>query len=46
MISKIQLFLLLSATSHLSHGTIIQIGDLLISEVMANPHAVSDTNDE
>ena len=48
MLSKIQICLLiLTACVHsLSHAVTIQPGDLLISEVMANPSAVSDTNGE
>jgi hypothetical protein len=48
MLIKIQSYLLIiiSCVLSLSHATTIQVGDLLISEVMANPSAVSDTNGE
>ncbi|MFK7793850.1 MAG: lamin tail domain-containing protein [Gammaproteobacteria bacterium] len=48
MLRKIQihLFILLSYLGSISHAATIQTGDLLISEVMANPSAVSDTNGE
>lgn len=48
MLKIIQSFLLIVTTfSHgLTHAVTIQPGDLLISEVMANPSSVSDTNGE
>ncbi len=48
MLSKIQicLFILTLCVNGLSHAVTIQPGDLLISEVMANPSAVSDANGE
>ncbi len=48
MLRKIQicLFILFSYVHAISHAATIQTGDLLISEVMANPSAVSDTNGE
>jgi hypothetical protein len=48
MLSKIRICLLIVAgcVYSLSHAATIQPGDLLISEVMANPSAVSDTNGE
>jgi len=48
MLSKIQIrmLILLSCMQCLSHAATIQPGDLLTSEVMANPSAVSDVNGE
>ena len=48
MLSKIKLCLLISiyCIHGLSHAATIKPGDILISEVMANPAAVSDTNGE
>lgn len=48
MLRKIQicLFILIACAHGISHAATIQAGDLLISEVMANPSAVSDVNGE
>ena len=42
----VYLFALISCVHGISHAATLQAGDLLISEVMANPSAVSDTNGE
>ncbi len=48
MFRKIQNLILISILSlyQLSHAASIQVGDILISEVMANPSSVSDANGE